>query len=86
MLFELCFFEPCKIAVNVKKSRPHCNMKTVQDILLKLHTNIKHQKTTYRVSGDGAWQLPVPERPTTLEYGRAEACCACSRCVTGGLF
>ena len=37
-------------------------------------------------SGDGAGQLPVPGRPTTLEYGRAGACCACSRCGTGGLF
>ena len=25
-------------------------------------------------------------RPTTLVYGRARACCACSRCGTGGLF
>ena len=25
-------------------------------------------------------------RPTTLAYGRAGACCACSRCGTGGLF
>ena len=37
-------------------------------------------------SGDGAGQLPVPGRPTTLEYGRAGACCACSRCGPGGLF
>ena len=37
-------------------------------------------------SGDGAGQLPVPGRPTTLEYDRAGACCACSRCGTGGLF
>ena len=37
-------------------------------------------------SGDGAGQLPVPGRPTTLEYGRAGACCACSRCGAGGLF
>ena len=25
-------------------------------------------------------------RPTTLAYGRARACCPCSRCWTGGLF
>ena len=25
-------------------------------------------------------------RPTTLAYGRAGACCACSRCGTDGLF
>ena len=31
-------------------------------------------------SGDGAGQLSVPGRPTTLAYGRAGACCACSRC------
>ena len=37
-------------------------------------------------SGDVAGQLPVPGRPTTLEYGRAGACCACSRCGAGGLF
>ena len=37
-------------------------------------------------SGDGAGQLPVPGRPTTLAYGRTGACCACSRCGTGGLF
>ena len=28
----------------------------------------------------------MPGRPTTLAYGRAGACCACSRCGTGGLF
>ena len=37
-------------------------------------------------SGDGAGQLPVPGRPTTLAFSRARACCACSRCRTGGLF
>ena len=37
-------------------------------------------------SGDGAGQLPVQGRPTTLAYGRAGASCACSRCGTGGLF
>ena len=37
-------------------------------------------------SGDGAGQLPVPGRPTSLAYGRAGACCACSRCRMGGLF
>ena len=36
-------------------------------------------------SGDGAVQLPVPGHPTTLAYGRAGACCACSRCGMGGL-
>ena len=36
-------------------------------------------------SGDGAGQLPVPGRPTTLAYGRAGACCACSRCGMDGL-
>ena len=25
-------------------------------------------------------------RPTSLAYGKAGACCACSRCGTGGLF
>ena len=28
----------------------------------------------------------MPGRPTTLAYGRAGACCACSRCGTDGLF
>ena len=28
----------------------------------------------------------MPGRPTTLAYGREGACCACSRCGTGGLF
>ena len=28
----------------------------------------------------------MPGRPTTLVYGRAGACCACSRCGTGVLF
>ena len=37
-------------------------------------------------SGDGAGQLPVPGRPTTLTYGWAGACCACSRFMTDGLF
>ena len=27
--------------------------------------------------------LPVPGRPTNLDYGRARACCACSRCGWG---
>ena len=37
-------------------------------------------------SGDGAVWLTVPERPTTGRvYGRAGACCACSRCRMGGL-
>ena len=37
-------------------------------------------------SGDGAGLLPVSGRPTTLAYGRAGACCACSRCGMDGLF
>ena len=28
----------------------------------------------------------MPGHPTTLAYGRAGACCTCSRCETGGLF
>ena len=36
--------------------------------------------------GDVAGQLPVPGCSTTLEYGRAWACCACNRCGTDGLF
>ena len=27
--------------------------------------------------------LPVPGRPTDLDYSRARACCACSRCGWG---
>ena len=27
--------------------------------------------------------LPVPGRPTNLDYSRARACCACSRCGWG---
>ena len=34
----------------------------------------------------GAGQLPVPGRLATFEYSRARACCACSRCGTGGLY
>ena len=30
-------------------------------------------------------KLPVPERPTTLDYSRARAYCACSRCGWGCL-
>ena len=30
--------------------------------------------------------LPVPGRPATFAYSRARACCACSRCGTGGLY
>ena len=37
-------------------------------------------------SGDSAGLLPVPGRPTALAYSKAGACCACSRCGTGGLF
>ena len=28
-------------------------------------------------------KLPVPGRPTNLDYSRARACCACSRCGLG---
>ena len=28
-------------------------------------------------------KLPVPGRPTNLDYSRARACCACSRCGWG---
>ena len=28
-------------------------------------------------------KLPVPGRPTNLDYSRARACCACSRCRWG---
>ena len=28
-------------------------------------------------------KLPVPERPTNLDYSRARAYCACSRCGWG---
>ena len=28
-------------------------------------------------------KLPVPGRPTNLDYSRAGACCACSRCGWG---
>ena len=31
-------------------------------------------------------KLPVPGRPSTFAYSGARACCACSRCGTGGLF
>ena len=31
-------------------------------------------------------KLPVPGRPTNLDYSRARAYCACSRCGWGGLF
>ena len=37
-------------------------------------------------SGDGAGQVPVPGHPTTLEYGRAGALCACSRSGRVGCF
>ena len=30
-------------------------------------------------------KLPVPGRPTNLDYSRARAYCACSRCGLGGL-
>ena len=36
--------------------------------------------------GDGAGKLPVPGRPATFAYNGARACCACSRCRTGGLY
>ena len=36
--------------------------------------------------GNGAGKLPVPGHPATFAYSRARACCACSRCGTGGLY
>ena len=36
--------------------------------------------------GRWCWVASSAGRPTTLAYGRAGACCACSRCRTGGLF
>ena len=40
----------------------------------------------YKGSSGGAKvlrKLPVPRRPTNLDYSRARACCACSRCGLG---
>ena len=37
-------------------------------------------------SGYGAGYLPMPGCPAALAYSRARACCAYSRCGTGGLF
>ena len=31
-------------------------------------------------------KLPVPGRPTNMDYSRARDCCACSRCGWGGCF
>ena len=31
-------------------------------------------------------KLPVPGRPTNLDYGRARVYCACSRCGFGNFF
>ena len=39
-----------------------------------------HSTVKYRL------QLPVPGRPATFAYSRTRACCACSRCGTGGLY
>ena len=36
--------------------------------------------------GQWCWVASVLGRSTTFAYGRAGACCACSRCGTGGLF
>ena len=35
--------------------------------------------------GQWCWVASSAGRPTTLAYGRAGACCACSRCGMGGL-
>ena len=45
--------------------------------------------TGHRVGGlvgRWCWVASSAGHPTTLAYSRAEACCACSRCGTGGLF
>ena len=36
-----------------------------------------------RVDAKVLGKLPVPGRPTNLDYGRARAYCACSRCGWG---
>ena len=51
-----------------------------------IHANLVKMRQVGVGSGNGAGWLPVTGRPTTLAYGRAGACCACSRCGMGGLF
>ena len=50
-------------------------------IVLTVNTCSMHGNLHYHI------QSPmVPWRPATLAYSRARACCACSRCGTGGLY
>ena len=53
---------------------------------------IMYGETFQRGGGGGGWwsggakvmgNFPVPGRPTNLDYSRARACCACSRCGWG---
>ena len=53
-----------------------------------MHLRSKSRVSPFRISGwsGGALvlgKLPVPRRPTNLDYSRAKVCCACSRCGWG---
>ena len=52
---------------------------------VKCHSDFKVKSCFCGMSGDAKvlGKLPVPGRPTDLNYSRARAYCACSRCGWG---
>ena len=55
ILLELLLLEHSKMAIFTTNSCPLSNFKTVQDILMKPHTNVKHHKTTCRAQERLLW-------------------------------
>ena len=62
---------------------------------MKIYTNeLGHMSNMAAMPIYGGWsggakvldKLPVPGRPTNLDYSRARAYCACSRCGWGGVW
>ena len=84
------------LTVSDAMSCPLHNLKTLWYIIMILHSKIEQVMTMCRVQ---KWQLllswgwsggakmlgklPVPGRPTDLDYSRARAYCTCSRCGWG---
>ena len=83
------------LSSNLTKGLPKTNMMLAENCQ-RYHCILPKQKTAYSKSiyqAHGGWsggakvlgKLPVPGRPTYLDYSRARAYCACSRCGWGCL-
>ena len=55
------------------------------DIFYSVHELLSYPSRGWSGGAMVLFKLPVPGRPTTLDYSRARAYCACSRCGGGCL-